>query len=243
MKVASWTACAFLLMGTVGTSLAGPNDNGILLFHTDDSVIYTSDNEDMYCGPAFLDCPPDGGFSGNEEAPYDFENQCQDSFALFDPTSGLGASTTVGYVIAAFGPGSWPRLTGVTFGINWSTDFELTFVSWGHCGGFELATGDWPNNRFSGTAVTFQVPQVKQAVPVYWFAAYSYYGPLALELRAHPSQGGNFADDDVPSVLDPIRGYGSLGLNGAKGTAPLGIIPVRETSWGGIKAIFGRDEE
>ena len=36
-------------------------------------------------------------------------------------------------------------------------------------------------------------------------AAYNYYGnPQLLALEPHPSQGAVFADDDVPSNLDPI---------------------------------------
>ena len=73
---------------------------------------------------------------------------------------------------------------------------------------------------------------------VYWFAAYAYYGPEYMELRAHPTQGGNFADDGTPPGLEPIAEYGVLGLGGATGANPAGPPPVLETTWGSIKTIF-----
>src|SRR5690606_20317434 len=59
-------------------------------------------------------------------------------------------------------------------------------------------------------------------VPVYWFAAYAYDGE-ALELRVHPTQGGQFADDSIPSEIDKIEGFGIMGFGSNPG---LVVCPV-----------------
>ena len=103
--------------------------------------------------------------------------------------------------------------------MNWVGN-DLTIISHGACGDFQLDEPNWPDTPGSGTAVSWSAARTAQAVPVYWIAAYSYYGALQVDLIGHPSQGGNFADDTVPSVLDPIEDFGSLGLNGATGYNP-----------------------
>ncbi len=245
MKVASWIVCASLLVGTAGIADAGPNVRGFLTFHTDDSVIYTSDDE-PYCMPSGLDCPVDFDYTDNGGG-YEYEDQCQASLLNINPTSGLGIAPAVGWVIAAFLPNNSqdmaePRLTGVTFGMSWSGN-DLTIVSHGGCGDFQLDEPSWPDTPFSGTAVTWSSAKTTQATSVYWIAAYSYYGPLEVELIAHPTQGGKFADDSVPAVLDDIEEYGTLGLNGATGFDPyVPATPTIETSWGEVKALFGRED-
>jgi hypothetical protein len=62
-------------------------------------------------------------------------------------------------------------------------------------------------------AVTWAEVRTAHLVPVYWFAGYVWSGQsAAFELIRHPTQGGWFADDDVPANLDPIAGYGRLGF-------------------------------
>ena len=162
--------------------LAGPNANGSLILAWADGVVQCFDGgagvED-YCGATGI-------------------QNCTD--ALVETT---GADVIVLNVIAAFSPFSNPRLAGVAFG--WSYDEEEVFLrDYGSCGDFELPNNDWPASG-SGTAVTWSVAQLGQLTDVYWLAAYNYYGnPQLLALEPHPSQGAVFADDDVPSNLDPI---------------------------------------
>lgn len=244
MKVATLGLVAlfgasFAVGAVAGT---GPNENGYLLLHTDDAVVYTSDIADYcpedICADQFNQpCPPSIG-----------RDVCQAYLAAINPTSGLGADVTVFWVIAAFQEDSCPNVAGVTFGLNWSPLDGLSVVASGSCGDFEIASNGWPTEPLSGTAVTWNVNQStgraqgKQAIPVYWFAGAAYYGPTTVSIVANPSQGLNFADGSVPAILDaiPTGNLGTLGLNGATGTNPFGPVPTVESSWGQIKSIFGQ---
>ncbi len=170
-----------------GTAMAGPNANGTLIVALSDGVVFTFD-EDTYCGSHALD-------------------SCDAAIGRYD-----NSDTAVLNVLAAFSGAASPRLAGVTFGVAYN-DSEIFFQSWGSCGDFELATGGWPAPN-EGTAVTYSVAQESSLTDVYWFAAYNYYGNAnSFDLVAHPGQGANFADDDVPSNLDPISALGSFGFS------------------------------
>ncbi|MEZ4648234.1 MAG: hypothetical protein R3E97_05495 [Candidatus Eisenbacteria bacterium] len=163
----------------------GPNEGGTLILHADTGTVYTEDGE--YCGLSGLaDC-------GSAEVRVE------------------QAEPVVAHVLAAFFPGSGPRLSGLVFGIDYPANIVL--LGHGACGDFELPQDDWPASG-SGTAVTFAEAQTDDLVEVYWFAAYSEYAqPGRLELGAHPTQGGLFADDSIPGYLDPIAGFGALGFS------------------------------
>jgi hypothetical protein len=179
-------------------ALAGPNSNGTLIAALSVGTVYTTDNTG-YCGSSTTtDC-----------------NAAVTSVGGTDPA--------VINIIAAIG-GS-PRLAGLTFGINYSAGVSI--LEGGTCGDFELPDGSWPASG-SGNAVTFSSAQTGNLTEVYWFAAYNYYGGAeTLALGPHPTQGGNFADDDVPSNIDPITGFGTFGFN-APGNAPCpGTGPLR----------------
>lgn len=165
-------------------ALAGPNAGGTLIAALSVGTVYTTDNTG-YCGSSTTtDC--DGAV-----------------------VSHTGEAPAVINVIAAF-PGP-SRLAGLTFGIAYTSGVIL--LEQAACGDFELPDGTWPNSG-TGTAVTWSSAQTSQLVETYWFAAYNYYGGAeSLGLIAHPGQGGNFADDDVPSNIDPIAGYGVFGFN------------------------------
>lgn len=213
-------AIGWLLCGAgLRSSLAGPNEGGVLILHAESSIIYSTDNGG-YCGDTLLDVC-EGAVVGVPS----------------DPTV-----TTVFFVLAAFPRDSSPRLGGVTFGINYESD-RLALVEAGHCGDEVLNEDDWPQPG-SGTAVTWEPARTDHLVEVYWFAAYSRYGasPTSFELMPHPIQGGWFVDDDNPSQIDEIAGYGALGF-GMDGylPCPAGPVPVEEQSWGNVKARFRGD--
>lgn len=185
---------------------AGPNAGGTLIVHGDPGVVYTTDIID-YTGFAPL---PDGCESALTNYPAD--------------------RTFVWWVKAAFPDGSSPRLAGVTFGIDYPADGSVVVVAFGASGDFELPDGSWPAPQ-SGTAVTFQTARTSQLVDLYWFAGYnySYYGAdVSFDLIPNPSQGANFADDAVPSNLDPIAGLGSLGFGSNPGTLPCPVAGTPE---------------
>ena len=218
---------------------AGPNEDGLLVFHTDDDIVYTSDGVETYGSPIFPLCT-------SEECPLPPEDPCwADILDAIQPWSSRGDFVATFWLIAIFPPDACPRVSGASFGVWQTEDREVTFVDLGPCGDFELPYDDWPQNN-SGTAVTFLVPQQARAIRLYWFAAYSYYGPTEIGLTAFPGeQSPLFADDSVPSVLDPVpRSHrGRFGLNGATGYVPWwDVPPVVKESWGGVKSRF-RDEE
>jgi hypothetical protein len=175
---------AVAALSCIGSAaLAGPNAGGTLIAALSVGTVYTVDHTG-YCGSSTT-------------------TDCNAAVTTID-----GSDTAVINIIAAF-PGS-SRLAGLTFGISYSAGVVL--VDGAHCGDFELADGTWPASG-TGTAVTWGAAQTDQLVEVYWFAAYNYDGtPQSLGLIAHPGQGGNFADDDVPSNIDPIAGYGVFGF-------------------------------
>jgi len=113
-------------------------------------------------------------------------------------------------VYALFHPLSSPRLMGITWGIDYDAD-NIFLTGWDRCGDFELGDTEWPAPGF-GTTVTWNTLQTGHAVPVYWFAAYTYGAAGTLDLAPNPTQGGWFGDDTVPAVLDPIADFGRLGF-------------------------------
>jgi hypothetical protein len=175
----------------MGTAaLAGPNEGGTLIAALSEGTVYTSDISD-YCGTATTpDCESAVTETGAEGAP------------------------SVINVLAAFNPGN--RLAGIVFGITY--DPTVILLAWGPCGDFELPNANWPESG-EGTAITWSPARTEPLVPVYWFAAYSYGGAGAIHLGPHPTQGGQFGDDSVPSVLDDIAGFGTFGF-GVAGNAP-----------------------
>lgn len=179
-------------------ALAGPNAGGTLIVAAAVGTVYTTDHTG-YCGATGL-------------------TDCNAAVTRHD-----GSAPVVFNFIAAF-PGA-SRLAGITFGMQYTAGVSL--IEWAHCGEFELANPAWPASG-EGTAVTFSPPRTDQLVPVYWLAAYSYYSdPDVLSLIPHPGQGGNFGDDSIPSIIDPIAGYGALGFDtdGSVACPPPGDIP------------------
>ena len=177
----------------------GPNANGTLIMHTNPSVVFTTD--ELYCGTAGI-------------------TECSQAIAETDRQF----EAAVVHVVAAFPPSANPRLAGVTFGISYADC--LVLEAWGPCGDFELPTPDWPVSG-EGTAVTWGTAQTSLLTEVYWIAAYVYsVDPTTLDLIPHPTQGALFADDDVPSILDPIVALGSFGFGTAGSLpCPMDVVP------------------
>lgn len=193
------TSCLFAICSLAyGNALyAGPNEAGTLLLHHNADLVYTSG--DSYCGTSALVACEDA----NVRAEID--------------------GVRILHVLAAFVEESHPRLSGLTFGIEY--DVSVRIVDAAACGDFELRDFDWPVSG-SGTAVTWTYAVTHTLVEVYWFAAYSdVHESQQFSLVPHPAQGGWFGDDSIPSKLDAIAGYGTMGF-GIAGTVVCPIAPI-----------------
>lgn len=175
---------------------AGANADGVLLLHAATSVTYTTDTLD-YCGQSGL-------------------TDCSEAIVTLaaDP-----ATVTVFYLIAAFPEFVTPQLTGVNFGLTYSTaDFVL--LDSGLCADQEFPTSGWPDTG-TGNAVLWIPTRTDHLIEVYWFAGYAYseFVTTTVAIGEHPDHGLNFSDDSVPAVLDPVYDTGQLGF-GVSGTKP-----------------------
>lgn len=191
---------------------AGPHADGVMVLHRNPNVVFSAGL--AYCGESGL-------------------ASCNDAVTRADVSS-----TVVLHALAAFPSENSPRLAGVCYGIQYDVA-QIAILEWGHCGGFELHTQDWPGSG-EGSCVTWEEAQTGHLTEIAWFAAYSLEGnPSQLALQDHPTGGGNFADDAVPSNIDPIADYGAFGFY-VDGILPCPDVPVpaEERSWGGVKAGF-----
>jgi len=201
----------FLLTQVSLPALAGSNAGGTLVLHALD-LAYTTDGS-VYCNQA----PP---------------RECE----AINPTSS-GAPLQVYTVLAVFSAGNKPRLRGVEFGVSYS---GVLIDDWGSCAEVEDPMSGWPASG-TGTVVVWSQAQTERIVPIYWFAGYlaSLTDAPSLELTPHPQNGGHFGDDHVPTHLDGIAGYGTMGF-GQAGTAPCPaarVFTVRPDGTGDVPTI------
>lgn len=185
------------------TAWAGPNANGTLVVGLSVGTIFTGDNV-PYCGSATA-------------------ASCDGIVASTSQEGGVVLN-----VFAAFPPAASPRLSGLTFGVEYASGEGFSFADGGMCGDFELSEATWPASG-SGTAVTWGAAETSTLTEVYWFGVYSYdsYGPGAFCLIPNPVQGANFADDDTPANVDPIAALGCFGFHGGNSSLP---CPATETA-------------
>jgi len=186
-------ACSLLTLSALAfatSARAGFNAGGTLIVHAQPGIQYSSDHG-SYCGDLAL--------AGCDEA----------------ITAVSGSDLVVFHAIAAFAPrvlDITPRLKAVTFGVEYSIGIDI--IDHGGCGDFQLNTSGWPQSG-SGTAISFDQVQTAYLTPLCWFAAYNADAPSPrlFALTPHPTQGGYFADDELPAQLDLIAGYGALGFD------------------------------
>jgi hypothetical protein len=243
MKRVGWSVLVLLL--TVLTSAGvwgqetGPNVGGVLVIHSNPDLVYSAGTdygaESPYGCSNDIDCP-------NPATPPDCT--CGPIVASV-PSPDPEGTAYVCWVYAAFPiPDTCPRVKGLTFGVTWDEPSAISVVAWDMQADLELPTTSpaWPSVG-SGTALTWAATQQSIFFQVYWFALYAYYD-TTFELMAHPSQGGFFGDDAVPSHLQAVVDYGRLGI-GVVGHVPDGDyclppVPTLETSWGRIKSQYGQ---
>ena len=172
--------------------MAGPNEGGTLILHANPSLVFTSTIQD-YCGMSALD-------------------SCSAAVTsvAWDPGKKI-----VFHAIAAFPPGSSPRLKALSFGIDFdSTKFVL--AARGTCADFEIPGVGWPGSG-TGTSQSWTTgAQTGPLTEVYWFVGYAnseqVLDSTSVSLIPHPLQHGVFVDDAFPSEVDTVAAYGRLGF-------------------------------
>ncbi len=180
------------LLTSLGTAFAGPNSHGTLIVHANPPDQFSScanEHEGSFC--SLTD-------------PCVALDACEHAITRVD-----ASGAQVWTVIAAFPGGTSPRLSGITFGVQYPTSLTVEAVE--RCADFELSDATWPESG-SGTALTWNTAQTDPLRVIYAFAGYNYGSPALFSLIPHPTQGGFFGDDSIPSLLDPIAGYGALGF-------------------------------
>lgn len=172
-------------------SLCAMNQEGALVFHVNGQLSYPSGGGG-YCGQSGLsDC----------------------AAAV---TTASGADPVIVYILAAFPLSSTPRMTGISFGLDYDID-TIGLLEWDHCGDWQDATIGWPTSG-AGVRVTWSAPQTSPLTEVYWFAAYSYLGASSsLRLVPHPDLGATVSNDLYPGHVDSLACLGVLGFNTAGG--------------------------
>lgn len=182
---------SFAVLSCLGSAaLAGPNAHGSLIVALSEGTVYTTENTG-YCGTSTTE------------------------FCEAAITTWSGGDPAVLNILAAIPV--HPRLAGLTFGVVYTPGVAI--IEGESCGDFELPDDGWPASG-TGNAVTWSSAQTDNLIECYWFAAYNYSGESEVfSMTPHPTQGGWFADDDVPSNLDPIVGYGQFGFNTLGGDA------------------------
>jgi hypothetical protein len=196
----------FLLLGwgvlTAVPAMAGPNSGGILAAHN----------------PALFESATDGGLS--------LCNQGLEPSGYGDIVTRINGAThedpAVWKVYCVFSGGSSPRLAGLTFGLTYDGS-KLTIPRWGVCADFELPDAAWPLSG-TGNSVLWDSARTGEITCAYWFTTYA-YAPATVALGPHPTQGGSFADDSNPPLIDAVAGFGQMGFDTGGYLPPLGGAP------------------
>jgi hypothetical protein len=204
MKKFLMAVAALALIGSV--AFAGPNAGGVLFVHN--ATLAAPSNP---LPPGYVAC--DGG---TVPATCDAANT---QLNITDNT------LWVWRVYAAFKPCSAPRLKAISFGItypDYNTGGDLILAGHGACigdtgnGAQEYPSAGWPGSG-GGNVLVYQYAQTTTITEAYWFAGYTYpyngVAQFAVNANPDPDLGGTFGDDSLPTILDPIAAYGSLGFN------------------------------
>jgi len=203
LPLLAWALAAVVSILAAATAEAGPNSGGKLILHANPTLYFSTD----------------GDYTGWSEL-----NDCQNAITSV-PGEGQGV---IFYILAVFDFGS-PTMKGTNFGIKYTSSLVAP-VAWGPCwewpgeGNMEYPYGNWPQSN-SGIAVAWAEPLTDRISEVYWFAAYAYAGNT-FTITKHPKIGtAEFGDDSIPSQLDEVEGFGTLGF-GKAGTNPCGETTI-----------------
>jgi hypothetical protein len=211
-------ALAVLVVCSAPT-LAGKNDNGALLVHTDDAVIYTSSAD--YCVSTL---------------PVDCAGLVTQTNKTFEEQEALI------WFIAAFDATAVPAVTTIQFGIDTNLPLGQGYVTaWNHCGpnySQELPDNGYPDAG-RGNLVSYSPPRTEHLWPFYWFAVIGVDANSTFGTGVYPSTSeAKFVDDGAigggVAVEDLIDRFGVIRW-GVAGSNTCPIAPARGaccTSWG-----------
>ncbi len=215
-----------MLLGALAVSVicsapasAGKNDNGALLVHTDNAIIYTLGAD--YCVSTI---------------PADCAGLVTQSNKEFE------AQEAVIWFIAAFDASAEPAVTAIQFGIDTNLPLGQGYVvDSDHCGA--NFSQELPENGFPdaarGSLVSFSPPVTEHFWPFYWFAVIGVDGNSTFGTGAYPTLGdARFVDDGGvgggEAIEDVVDRFGTVRW-GVAGSNTCPIPPARGaccTSWG-----------
>jgi hypothetical protein len=174
-------------------SWAGRNANGMMLVHTDDSIVYTA--TDDYCQSATPD-------------------RCEDFVNTSHKTPD---EATVVWLMAAFMGSSSPAVTTLQFGIHHNLPQNQGYIErYSACGPqpLELPDTGWPEPNDCGNLVAYGVPVYDHAFPFYWFAVWHDDDTYFFGTRTYPSTNeAKFVDDSSPPIEDLCFNFATMRWN------------------------------
>ena len=172
---------------------AGPNVNGVLVIHANESVGYTGTID--YCSEEHQ--------PGGDIIPADCESLVTEIHRYDAPT--------LLWLLWAFEEGSNPSVDRIVFGVEHDLPpGEGYVVDWDACGPVstvivEPGTPDAPG----GILIQYAVPVEARLFPVVWSAVYGDREGAVYGGGVHPTFGeATFTAPGYPPVEDPIRSFG-----------------------------------
>ncbi len=174
-------------------SWAGRNVNGMMLVHTDDSIVYTATAD--YCQSAT-------------------PGRCEDFVNTSHKTPD---EATVVWLMAAFVASSSPAVTALQFGIHHNLPPTQGYIDgYSACGPqlLELPDTGWPELNDCGNLVAYGVPVYDHAFPFYWFAVWHDDDTYYFGTRTYPSTNeAKFVDDGSPPIEDLCFNFAAMRWN------------------------------
>lgn len=203
------------ILALAGSAEAGLNSNAVLSFHI---------------------------------APVVSKNQCEYPLPdCIEATVSAPLGTYTVYMIAAAFSDSI-GLAGVQVGLDYdgASGSGVDIFNWGLCATYSFPQPGWPAAN-TGNTITWDSINACQTnsgvTSVAWFYMQA-YGADRLALIPRPVDGlfkvadCNAAEEDLTNAFPSHLGYADFG--GGDGYNPCSlIVPVRESTWGGIKSLFG----
>ena len=194
---------ALALVGAIATpSQAGRNAGGMMLVHTDNSLIYTL--TDDYC----LSTTPD---------------HCVD---YVNTSTKTVEEVTVIWLMAAFVANASPGVTTLQFGIHHNLPVNQGYFDrYSACGPglIELPDQGWPEVNVCGNLVAYSTAVYDHSFPFYWFAVWHDDDTNFFGTRTYPGTNeAKFVDDGNPPIEDLCYNFATLrwGLPGEMGCVP-----------------------
>ena len=181
------------LIAMCGSANAGRNANGMMLVHTNDSIVYTS--SDDYC----LSPTPD---------------TCEE---FINTSHKSPDEVTVVWFMAAFVASAIPGVTTLQFGLRHNLPPNQGYIErYSACGPqpLELPDADWPEANDCGNLVAYGSAVYENVYPFYWFAVWHDDDTQFLGTRTYPSTNeAKFVDDGSPPIEDLCYNFATMRWN------------------------------